>query len=99
MTDVLLVCYEALMFVLQTEGLPGFLRGVVPRTLRRTLMAALAWTVYEQVRLRSVNPSYLCRCYVYDYVLIPGYDPCVPNKWYAKFLKLVKCEQGMSWLM
>ena len=28
----------------------GFLRGVVPRTLRRTLMAAMAWTVYEQVR-------------------------------------------------
>ena len=29
------------------EGAGGFLRGFVPRTLRRTLMAALAWTVYE----------------------------------------------------
>jgi len=30
------------------EGPMGFLRGMVPRTLRRTLMAALAWTVYER---------------------------------------------------
>ena len=30
------------------EGAGGFLRGFVPRTLRRTLMAALAWTVYEK---------------------------------------------------
>jgi len=30
------------------EGPAGFLRGMVPRTLRRTLMAALAWTVYER---------------------------------------------------
>ena len=76
MTGVVLVCYEALMFVLQTEGLPGFLRGVVPRTLRRTLMAALAWTVYEQVRLCCVNPSYLCHrsqesCFVGGHALIP----------------------------
>jgi len=38
-----------IVHVFQKEGAAGFLRGVVPRTLRRTLMAALAWTVYEQV--------------------------------------------------
>jgi hypothetical protein len=37
------------LHVLQTEGMTGFLRGIIPRTIRRTLMAAMAWTVYEQV--------------------------------------------------
>ncbi|XP_013783803.2 solute carrier family 25 member 38-like [Limulus polyphemus] len=32
------------------HGLAGYFRGLVPRVLRRTLMTALAWTVYEQVR-------------------------------------------------
>ncbi|XP_029004275.1 mitochondrial glycine transporter B [Betta splendens] len=30
-------------------GMNGFFRGAVPRSLRRTLMAAMAWTVYEQL--------------------------------------------------
>jgi len=30
------------------EGMRGYFRGCAPRTLRRTLMAVLAWTVYEQ---------------------------------------------------
>lgn len=30
------------------EGAAGFFKGGVPRMLRRTMMAALAWTVYEQ---------------------------------------------------
>lgn len=33
----------------QQRGFAGFLRGVVPRTIRRTLMSAMAWTVYEEV--------------------------------------------------
>lgn len=31
------------------HGLQGFFRGAVPRSLRRTMMAAMAWTVYEQM--------------------------------------------------
>ena len=34
----------------------GFFRGLAPRVTRRTLMAAMAWTVYEQVR---INLSYI----------------------------------------
>ncbi|XP_055875664.1 mitochondrial glycine transporter A-like isoform X1 [Biomphalaria glabrata] len=30
-------------------GLFGFWRGIIPRSLRRTLMSALSWTVYEEV--------------------------------------------------
>lgn len=30
-------------------GVQGFWRGFVPRTLRRTLMSAMAWTVYEEI--------------------------------------------------
>lgn len=33
----------------QEHGLQGFFRGAVPRALRRTMMAAMAWTVYEQM--------------------------------------------------
>lgn len=33
----------------QERGMRGFFRGAVPRCLRRTLMAAMAWTVYEQL--------------------------------------------------
>lgn len=40
---------QAIVFVYKSDGVKGFWRGIVPRTLRRTLMAALAWTVYEEV--------------------------------------------------
>lgn len=33
----------------QEHGVGGFFCGAVPRCLRRTLMAAMAWTVYEQL--------------------------------------------------
>ncbi|WAQ96692.1 S2538-like protein [Mya arenaria] len=36
-------------FVYERDGMPGFWRGIIPRTIRRTLMAAMAWTVYEEV--------------------------------------------------
>jgi len=35
--------------ILHTQGLAGFTTGFVPRAVRRTLMAALAWTVYEKM--------------------------------------------------
>lgn len=38
--------------ILKTHGLRGFFYGSVPRTLRRTLMAAMAWTVYEEMMAR-----------------------------------------------
>lgn len=45
-----------LLLVFQHDGAFGFVRGVVPRTLRRTLMAAMAWTVFEQVCRPIINP-------------------------------------------
>ncbi|PWA15478.1 hypothetical protein CCH79_00014706 [Gambusia affinis] len=38
-----------LVFSIKAHGLQGFFRGAVPRCLRRTMMAAMAWTVYEQM--------------------------------------------------
>ena len=35
--------------ILVNDGVKGLFRGCLLRTLRRTLMASLAWTVYEQV--------------------------------------------------
>ncbi|NXS58886.1 S2538 protein, partial [Brachypteracias leptosomus] len=40
---------QAVAFIYKDFGLVGFFRGGVPRALRRTLMAAMAWTVYEQM--------------------------------------------------
>lgn len=40
---------EAIVYIFRTDGVRGFFRGAVPRCLRRTLMAAMAWTVYEQL--------------------------------------------------
>ncbi|XP_077476044.1 mitochondrial glycine transporter B-like isoform X2 [Stigmatopora argus] len=40
---------DAVRYIYLEHGLKGFLRGAVPRSLRRTLVAAMAWTVYEQM--------------------------------------------------
>lgn len=40
---------RTIVFVYRSSGFSGFFRGLVPRTMRRTLMAATAWTVYEQL--------------------------------------------------
>ncbi|XP_041789786.1 mitochondrial glycine transporter B-like isoform X2 [Chelmon rostratus] len=39
----------AIRCIYTEHGMGGFFRGAVPRSLRRTLMAAMAWTVYEQL--------------------------------------------------
>ena len=38
--------------VLKSAGPRGFLIGLTPRMVRRTLMSALAWTVYEEIMRR-----------------------------------------------
>ncbi|XP_029796389.1 mitochondrial glycine transporter isoform X1 [Suricata suricatta] len=40
---------QAATLIFRDYGLRGFFRGGVPRALRRTLMAAMAWTVYEEM--------------------------------------------------
>ena len=35
------------------SGPAGFVAGLAPRMLRRTLMSALAWTVYEELMRRA----------------------------------------------
>ncbi|XP_042868885.1 mitochondrial glycine transporter A-like [Penaeus japonicus] len=40
---------QAIIYVHKKYGPQGYFKGLVPRMLRRTLMAAMAWTVYEQV--------------------------------------------------
>ena len=39
--------------ILRSEGGRGLLVGSTPRLLRRTIMAALAWTVYEKAMRRA----------------------------------------------
>nr|XP_020516828.1 mitochondrial glycine transporter B-like isoform X1 [Labrus bergylta] len=43
---------DAIRYIYKENGVAGFVRGAVPRSLRRTLMAAMAWTVYEQLMAR-----------------------------------------------
>lgn len=40
---------QAVFYVHRKYGPRGYFKGLVPRMLRRTLMAAMAWTVYEQI--------------------------------------------------
>ncbi|XP_039768745.1 mitochondrial glycine transporter [Ornithorhynchus anatinus] len=40
---------QAVALIFKDFGLLGFFHGGVPRALRRTLMAAMAWTVYEEM--------------------------------------------------
>ncbi|XP_078515312.1 mitochondrial glycine transporter isoform X2 [Lissotriton helveticus] len=43
---------QAIAVIFKDSGILGFFRGGVPRALRRTLMAAMAWTVYEQMMFK-----------------------------------------------
>ncbi|CAL9700449.1 unnamed protein product [Knipowitschia caucasica] len=40
---------DAIHYIYTENGVRGFFRGAVPRSIRRTLMAAMAWTVYEHL--------------------------------------------------
>ncbi|XP_069557293.1 mitochondrial glycine transporter A-like isoform X1 [Brachyistius frenatus] len=40
---------EAIRYIHTEYGLQGFFSGSVPRCLRRTMIAAMAWTLYEQM--------------------------------------------------
>lgn len=44
----------AVTSIFRASGAKGFLVGLAPRMLRRTLMSALAWTVYEEI-MRQVG--------------------------------------------
>lgn len=43
---------EAIKYIYMEHKLKGFFRGAVPRSLRRTMVAAMAWTVFEQMMTR-----------------------------------------------
>ncbi|XP_004708731.1 mitochondrial glycine transporter isoform X1 [Echinops telfairi] len=43
---------QTVTLIFKDYGLRGFFQGGVPRALRRTLMAAMAWTVYEEMMAR-----------------------------------------------
>ncbi|KAL8605895.1 hypothetical protein ACOMHN_050306 [Nucella lapillus] len=45
---------QTMAYIYQEGGVYGFWRGIVPRTLRRTVMAALAWTVFEEISRRCI---------------------------------------------
>lgn len=44
---------EAILSIYRRLGVRGFFSGLVPRLVRRTLVSALSWTVYDRVRKRN----------------------------------------------
>jgi len=40
---------DVIQFVHRKYGFQGYFKGLAPRLMRRTLMAAMAWTVYERM--------------------------------------------------
>lgn len=43
---------QVTMEIYMADGFAGYFRGLVPRVIRRTLIAAMAWTVYEEIMKR-----------------------------------------------
>ncbi|CAG7824467.1 unnamed protein product [Allacma fusca] len=43
-----------LVYIYQKYGLKGYFKGLMPRMVRRTLIAAMSWTVYEQL-MRNIG--------------------------------------------
>ncbi|KAK9711974.1 Mitochondrial carrier protein [Popillia japonica] len=41
--------WSVVVYVHGKYGIRGYFKGIVPRMLRRTLMTAMAWTVYERI--------------------------------------------------
>ncbi|KAL3273973.1 hypothetical protein HHI36_015394 [Cryptolaemus montrouzieri] len=41
--------WSAAIYIHTKYGVKGYFKGIVPRMLRRTLMAAMSWTIYERV--------------------------------------------------
>ena len=41
---------EAILSVYRRLGVKGFFSGLMPRLVRRSLVSALSWTVYDKVR-------------------------------------------------
>lgn len=60
-----------LFLYVQTYGLKGFMKGLVPRMLRRTLMASMAWTVYEHVSLSFLSIFWFISIFPIQVNLVP----------------------------
>ena len=41
--------FETVIFIVKNKGPQGLFAGLVPRMMRRTLVAAMTWTVFEQM--------------------------------------------------
>ncbi|EEB14495.1 mitochondrial carrier protein, putative [Pediculus humanus corporis] len=40
---------SVIIYLQKRDGVSGYFKGLVPRMLRRTLMSAMAWTIYERI--------------------------------------------------
>lgn len=70
--------YQAIWYVNKKYGPQGYFKGLVPRMLRRTLMAAMAWTVYEQVspHIDLISTLWLSNFFVFNNQEIPSVVQC-----------------------
>ncbi|XP_062508159.1 mitochondrial glycine transporter-like [Corticium candelabrum] len=46
---------HAFVDIVQTESPRTFFSGILPRLIRRTLVAAISWTVYERLSVKSIS--------------------------------------------
>ncbi|KAK6623842.1 hypothetical protein RUM44_010698 [Polyplax serrata] len=40
---------SVIIYIQKTHGISGYFKGLVPRMLRRSLVSAMAWTIYEHI--------------------------------------------------
>ena len=47
--NIIFILVAATKNILKSDGIGGLFVGLAPRLIRRTLMTALSWTLYERI--------------------------------------------------
>jgi hypothetical protein len=48
---------NGILLIAKTEGIKGLTVGMIPRILKRAVASALAWTIYETLKIRGMKES------------------------------------------
>lgn len=57
---------QCITTILKESGFAGFTRGVVPRLMRKSLISALSWTLFEEIMKLNVKVKWFVDSLVYS---------------------------------
>ena len=88
--------HDALRLIFKKQGFSGFFVGLLPRLFRRTLIATLSWTVYDQV-----NPFVIFTVYSKPYAesskILWTFWKLITLQQFARIFKLLLCALRFFW--